>query len=826
MRRWPLIVFSALLIASLTIVVALGREVQSDLDALATAENDNVSWLMSQLETELLRLEVAVVEAETETGGSLGTVRNRFDIFYSRAATLSESPIFSFLREDPAAQPALAAVTAFLDRVTPIVDGADAELQAALPVLQAQLQTLRPEVRELALSGIQRFAQQDADRRDALAATLLRLATTLFLLFFVVLLAVVFVMKMFRQGQRFAAENQAVRSRFEAAITSSLDAVLVVDTAGRILDYNGAAEEVFGYSHREALGADMADLIVPEHLRPLHRKGMARFLETGEQKVIGAGRVRLEGLRKSQETFPVELSISLAETEGETVFVSYLRDITEELEAEEALRAARDQAQESEKAKSDLLTVMSHEMRTPLNGILGSIELIDQGNLSDRQKRHLKSITVSGELLLSHVTDVLDFSRLSAGNALQNQDVFVLSDVVNEAATSLSANANARDNKVRVEFLSGDPGWVVGYKTALQQCLVNLLGNAIKFTQNGSVTVEVERLQSDNVVEFRVSDTGVGIAPDYLEVIFEEFVMIDTAFARESSGTGLGLAITKRLVEAMGGEISAESIEGEGSLFTMRIPLPVAQSDHASNRDAANVAGTEIPAGKTALVVDDNEINRMILTDMLHDLGLQVEEAADGYTALDLLAKRPFDVLLLDISMPGIDGIETLNRFRALDVDWCALPAIAVTAHAAKEDHEAILKASFQDLLVKPVPLSRVRTAVAAALSPAGPGRATSEPEQAEIDFKTRFGEEKYHSALADLTDELSTLLVELEQSQTLATEQLQTAHKLSGSAAILGKSNLWQNLQNVQNCPENSWPEQRDQLLAALREEMDVINL
>lgn len=826
MRRWPIIAFTGLLIVSLGIVVALGREVKSDLDALATAKNDNVSWLMSQLETELLRLEVAVVEAGAENAETLDKVRNRFDIFYSRAATLSESPVFSYLREDPGAQPALAAVTAFLDRVTPIVDGADSELRAALPTLRMQLQTLRPEIRELALSGIQRFAQRDADRRAALAVTLVRLATTLFFLFFAVLLAVVFLTKMFRQGQRFATENQAVRSRFEAAISSSLDAVLVVDTEGRILDFNGAAEEVFGYSHDEALGADMADLIVPEHLRPLHRKGMARFLETGEQKVIGAGRVRLEGLRKSQETFPVELSISLAETDGETVFVSYLRDITEELEAEEQLRTARDQAQESEKAKSDLLTVMSHEMRTPLNGILGSIELIDQDNLTDRQKRHLKSIAVSGELLLSHVTDVLDFSRLSAGNALQNQSSFALRDVVNEAATSLSANANARDNTVRVDFLSDDLDWVTGYKTALQQCLVNLVGNAIKFTHEGVVTVEVERLQADDVVEFRVSDTGVGIAPEYMDVIFEEFVMIDTAFARESSGTGLGLAITKRLVEAMGGEISAESIVGEGSLFTMNIPLSTVQSGSISDTGATGVESALIPVGKAALVVDDNEINRMILTDMLRDLGLEVEEAADGYAALDCLARRPFDVLLLDISMPGIDGIETLNRLRDMDVDWNDLPALAVTAHAAKEDHEAIMQASFHDLLVKPVPFSRVRTAVAAALSSDKPISKTAEPEQAEIDFKARFGAKKYDAALADLTCELNELMEALEKAQSLDKEHLQTAHKLSGSAAILGKTSLWQNLQNVQNCPVEEWPVQRERLLAALGEDRPLVSL
>ena len=418
MKRWPVFAFVGLLIVSLVIVVSLGREVKSDLDALSTAKTDDVSWLMSQLEVELLRFEVAVIDASSRTDVDLSAVRNRFDIFYSRADTLTDSMLFSFLRREAAAQPALQAMEGFLSRLTPLIDGPDDQLRTALPELRSQIQTLRPEIRELALGGIQGFAQENAIRRAELAGTLTRLASLLVVLFVALLLAFAFLIKLFRQGQLFARQSQSARNRFEAAITSSLDAVLVVDTSGRILEFNGAAEDVFGYSQAEAIGADMAELIVPEHLRALHKKGMARFLETGEQKVIGAGRIRLEGLRKSQETFPVELSISLAETDGEQVFVSFLRDITEDLKAEEDLREARDKAQESERAKSDLLTVMSHEMRTPLNGILGSVELIDQSNLTDRQQRHLHSIEVSGKLLLEHVTDVSGFFAAGLGQCL------------------------------------------------------------------------------------------------------------------------------------------------------------------------------------------------------------------------------------------------------------------------------------------------------------------------------------------------------------------------------------------------------------------------
>ncbi len=813
MKRWPIFAFVGLLVVSLAIVLSLGREVKSDLDALSTAKTDNVSWLMSQLEVELLRFEVSVIDASSRSNGDLSAVRNRFDIFYSRADTLFSSELFSFLRGGAAAQPALQATEDFLSGLTPLIDGPDDQLRAALPDLRAQIQTLRPEVRELALGGIQGFAQENATRRAELASTLTRMASLLVVLFVALLLAFAVLIKLFRQGQLFARQSQSARNRFEAAITSSLDAVLVVDTSGRILEFNGAAEDVFGYRQAEAIGADMAELIVPEHLRALHRKGMTRFLETGEQKVIGAGRVRLEGLRKSQETFPVELSISLAETDGEQVFVSFLRDITEELKAEEDLRTARDKARESEQAKSDLLTVMSHEMRTPLNGILGSAALIDQSNLTDRQKRYLRSIEVSGKLLLSHVTDVLDFSRLGSGNALRDRSSFDVMEVVHEVADSLSANADARGNDLKVDVLSEELIDVLGYRTALQQCLVNLLGNAIEFTRDGSVTIEVERLQHDDLVEFRIADTGVGISPDYLDVIFDEFVTIDTAFARETSGTGLGLAITKRLVEAMGGDITADSVLGEGSLFTMRLPLPTSRSDVTSELDSTDAPQAELYQGLKALVVDDNEINRMILTDMLEDLGLSVAEAESGYAALVRLGSERFDVLLLDISMPGIDGIETLGKVRELNIDWGNLPAIAVTAHAAPKDHEVIRAAEFQGLLVKPVSLAALQSELARVLKANGTGTKDS-----ENDFKTRFGGDKYREACEELNSELVELIEDLKSSDELSRALKQKAHKLCGSAAILGQDNLWSKLNDIQNCSSQGWGDEKTTLLSDLQ--------
>lgn len=814
MGRWPLLFSIALVIAGLIFIAFLGRSVDKDLQALSVARNDDVSWNMSQLEVELLRMQYAVLEARTKDAGetaALRAVRTRFDIFYSRVNSLPQGDAFRAALTDPTVRDGLAQANQFLQRNVPVVDGADADLRAGLPMLLMDISALRPVVRQMALIGIQNFAQDDAARRQAFSVTLMRLAASVLALICALLALVALLVRLYRQGQRISRDSARARARFEAAVQSSLDAVLVVDTDGRILEFNGAAETVFGYSRAEALGAEMADLIVPEHLRAAHRDGMARYLATNEQKVIGAGRVRLEGLRKSGDVFPVELSISLSEAGGRRVFVSFLRDITHEIEAEEAMRAARDKAQENEKAKSDLLTVMSHEMRTPLNGILGSLSLIQREGLSARQLRHLDSIAVSGELLLSHVNDVLDLSSLDAESSPHKEEVFDLFGTIHSLMDSLTANARAQGNQLKTCFLSDFSDPVRGQRTALQQCLVNLVGNAIKFTRDGAVQIEVEQGQAD-LVEIRVSDTGVGISEENLDRIFDEFVMVDTDFNRKNAGTGLGLAITKRLIERMGGTLEVDSILGEGSLFILSLPLP-RMGAHDAGAKARETALPDIPPGQRALVVDDNEINRRILRDMLEDLGLEVAEAESGYAALDQLQHSRFHVAFLDISMPGVDGIETLHRMRALPDAGSDLPAIAVTAHAALRDHQNILQAPFSGLLVKPVTPRGVQQKLAEALGLATMFQECDEVNPAQ-DYIARFGQAEYDSALATLFDHSVQLFQEAAKSPDPSQIQRDTAHQLAGSAAILGRPDLREVLQLLERCPAGDWPTRCSDLL------------
>lgn len=790
-----------MVIISTVFIIPLGRTVLADLRSLANARSDDISWNVAQVEIELLRMQSAAYAVSQTTEGDLAAFRQRFDIFYSRLSTLSQGAFFRSLPQDSRTRVLFAAAQDFLDRTTPLVDGSENSLISALPGIIADSAAFYPDLRELALLSLEHSVDQASLRRDKLATTLMQLAAAGIALVLILFVSVFALLRLFQTRERISQENQQTRSRFEAMVGSSLDAVLVVDVAGKIIEFNGSAETVFGYTRDEALGQDMAALIVPEHLREMHQKGMRRYLETGDTRVIGAGRVRLEALRKSGEIFPVELSISLAEAGGERVFVSFLRDITSELKAEEDLRDARDRALEGERAKSNLLTVMSHEMRTPLNGILGSLELMKREEMSPQQKRYLNSVEVSGELLLSHVSDVLALSGLSAGNALPEPTAFNLRDLVQNVTDSLLASAVTRGNSLQLNFLCPDPCVVLGHRTALQQCLVNLIGNAIKFTRDGTIAIEVEQLSGSNLFQIRVSDEGIGISEENLPRVFEEFVTVDASYSRENTGTGLGLAITRGLVEKMGGQITAESVPGEGSMFVIELPLPVApwQSEFESPEgdDPACFVGN----GHRILVVDDNEINRMILVDMLSDMQFEVVEAVDGYDAIHQLSEASADLILLDISMPGIDGLETLSQIRALDVPWCQVPTIAVTAHAAPEDHARIMQEDFSDLLTKPVQVSDLVQRLTEVLLIPLDSAADQTPDAPAEDFIRRFGAEKYHKALADLRVACSELAKDIGAEPGDLSDVHDTAHKLAGSAAILGQDELRVLLLKVEVC-------------------------
>lgn len=830
-------IFVLVLLAMFILTGVLMGEVRGRLQDLSTASTDNLQWNIAQLEVELLRLDGQISQVSTllarqeraagAEGGpegeaadlatALRLLRVRFDIFYSRVRTYETGPLYLPLWNDAENKQIMAGLRGYLDDGAALIDMPNSGLIAALPELSALTEAQKAPVRRLLLSGVARFAQNSDMARQDLSQTLMRLAVSSLMLIAVLVALALLLLRLLRKGRLIAAQNERTQARFEAMVTSSLDAILVVDRHGRILEFNGAAEAVFGYSRDEVRGQNMAELIVPEHLRAAHTEGMARYARTAEKRVIDAGRLRLEAMRKSGELFPVELSITAAKAGRQTVFVSFLRDITTQVQVEADLKRARDEAQAGEKAKADLLTVMSHEMRTPLNGILGSLELMQRDPLTDRQSRNLRAAKFSGDLLLSHVNDVLDLSRLDALHAEAAEPVpFDLSQLIDTLILSQSAPAKARGNQLQVNLLTDGLDFVIGDPAGVNRCLVNLVGNAVKFTDQGEITVEVERLHGSDMVEIRVSDTGTGIPEDKIDSIFQEFVTVDPSFGRRSDGTGLGLAITKRLVDQMQGDITVDSIEGEGSLFQIVLPLPVTTppvqertAAQSEERPLSQTDRSDIPTLEPSrvLVVEDNEINREILTDMLVDLGQEVLTAHDGPSGIKAAATQQMDVILMDISMPGMDGITALAAMRAQGNTQIAL---AVTAHASPEDHARILAAGFCGIVTKPVSLTQLHRALDAVQQGTDCTRvyeteADQLGRQTRSDFVDRMGEDKFATLIRQFATDTEALLVQLQDAVGLSEDQIQTAHNLAGMAGLLGEDGLQQALKGIEDLPQNA---------------------
>ncbi|ROU04327.1 PAS domain-containing hybrid sensor histidine kinase/response regulator [Histidinibacterium lentulum] len=691
----------------------MAQNIRGEIDALGIANSDSTQWSLAQVDVELLALAVAIKDGIADKGAAIGEVRTRFDVLYSRIRTITTSPIYAGLRQDREAAAALSRLVDYLDESVPLIDGDDAALAAALPAFADRTEAIRPDVRQVTLRGVSVLAREADLQRAAVATTLTTVSLLTAALFFVLIIMLAMLVYYVRRERRRAIEEGLVKARLASIVGTSLDAVVVVDATGRILEFNAAAETIFGYSRAEAVGAKMEDLIVPDHHRTAHLAGMERYHRTGERRVVGKGRIQIEARRKSGEIFPVELSISTAASEGGEIFVSFARDISNRVTSERELIKARDEAVAGERAKADLIAVMSHEMRTPLNGMLGTLDLMDVEGRSAKDLEYLDIIRASGKQLLHHVDNVLEISRVEAGKIVLAQGTMSLRALVRELVDGQRAAAEHRGNTLAHRVKAHGHDYVVGDPNRIRQVLLNLIGNAIKFTRNGTICVEVERLGDSDIVEFRVIDDGIGIDAADKDRVFEEFVTLDASYSRAVGGTGLGLAIVRRLVGAMGGDVGLESKKGAGSLFWFRLPLPsVSKAPPAAapgTSDAARPAAAKLLDPLKVLIVEDNRINRVVLRDLLEQDGHQVDEAHDGEQGLSMAGRKSYDLVLMDISMPVMDGVAATRAIRRRETPGTRLPIVALTAHAGSADKERFRAAGVDDILVKPISRQSLR---------------------------------------------------------------------------------------------------------------------
>lgn len=532
---------------------------------------------------------------------------------------------------------------------------------------------------------------------------------------------VLYIMQTRRAGMALAstlAAKDAEAERLAAALTRKelqtlvLDAHAAVsetDADGRITYINAEFSRLTGYAPEEIIGQNHSLLNSGTHSPEFWRE----MYETLAHDGIWKGEVCNKA--KNGSFYWIKVTIAaVKDTGGEiTGYASVRSDITQTILREQSLKRAQlkllrttAKAKTASLAKSNFLSTMSHEMRTPLNGVIGALELVSRTSLDKEQSELVDIALQSSEALLVHINDVLDFSKMEAGKLEFEHKPFDLNALVKSVHDIVATQADARGNRIEIDRAGELPRYLVGDRIRVRQVLLNLVSNANKFTKNGRITIRVERKGGTDEypeIDVSVSDTGIGIPRNRLKDLFQEFTMLDSSYTRRTSGTGLGLAISKRLVEAMNGNIGVSSVEGEGSRFWFRLKL-ASLLDAPSEEIPAIRSSMRAPARKlNILVVDDNATNRIVATRMLEAEGHDVATANNGKEALEAASGVLYDAVFMDISMPEMDGIEATRRIRQLPEPYRGVRIVALTANAITGDRERFLAAGMNDYLTKPI---------------------------------------------------------------------------------------------------------------------------
>ncbi len=494
----------------------------------------------------------------------------------------------------------------------------------------------------------------------------------------------------------------ALESRFDDLVDNASDFIASCREDGRVRRVNAAGARMLGVAAEAAVGRSLRDLAVPGHRARLD--GLVAELQEGRPTTC---EIDVPGTQGAPSTLELA-SRPVRHRDGTHGFQVIGRDVTEHKRLARALDQARENAEAASRAKSEFVANMSHEVRTPMNGIMGMTELLLGSHPREDQQQFLEMIQSSADALLRVIDDVLDFSKVEAGHLELDPVPFVLGDMLGEAMYPVALRAQQKQLELSYRIAPGVPEAVVGDPERLRQVLLNLLGNAVKFTSAGDVHLEVRLPDQAGgplepgvpcSIEFRVSDTGIGIPAEKHAVIFGAFTQADTSTTRRFGGTGLGLAISSRLVEMMGGRLRVESTAGQGSTFSFAIPLVVAQGEAPPDLDFL--------AGLRALVVDDNAINRRVLHEILSRYRMRPAAVADAEAALAVIERAaadndPVTLLITDMHMPDIDGIGLCERVRAR-TDLGRVPMLMLTSANSPGDLERAREAGINGFLVKPV---------------------------------------------------------------------------------------------------------------------------
>ena len=524
-----------------------------------------------------------------------------------------------------------------------------------------------------------------------------------------------------KQAEVALRESEAQARQLSIVASRTDNAVVLTDHQGRIEWVNDGFTRISGYRLDEVIGKTPGSILQGEQSDPQVVAAMSEAIRRNEG-------FKEEVINYSRDGIPYWIAIEaqpIFDEHGKVVqFMAIERDITSDKAQKQELERARIKAEEANHAKSRFLAMMSHEIRTPLNGVLGTLGLLRDTPLTEEQKKFVETGRYSAENLLAIINDILSFSKLEAGKDELEPTVLQPHSLVDSVREVLLPRSLEKSIGLSIHTDSNIPPHLTGDAGKIRQVLLNLASNAVKFTAHGEVRIDTTLLSQHNDeyrLRFMVSDSGVGIAPEDQQSLFEEFWTMSPAY--HTSGTGLGLAICRNLVDIMSGSIDMESTLGKGSRFWFDIPLTIAtaaaieEARGATDREQQDSEKPVQLKGRI-LLAEDNPANQMIGIGMLKRFGLQVDTAGNGLEAVEAIQTRPYDLVLMDIGMPEMDGIEATHKIRQLHGDCANIPVIAMTAHVMKGDREEILSQGLDDYICKPVNAGELAACMQRWLSP------------------------------------------------------------------------------------------------------------
>ncbi len=810
----------ALLVVAFFILLVGARSIKTQIDLLAFASSDNLGWNLSQLDVDYRGMTIEMLEPITPsspagvevTAEEFENIQRGFDIFYSRVkvvgATFTRVGVTDVIQED------FEKIVIARNEMADLIDAMDGATTAQIKELCDLAKALGKQVRSLSTKGIQRLSQIQSGAREAQHSAFLRFHGTSFVILGFVLISCLLALLLWRDLEKRSAQVARVATNVTNAVNAANSAVIFTDRSGRITQCNEAAAHYFG--------GDREDLVEIDFIHALlDQSSLSSFLLHRDRPKSET--IQLMARRSDNQAFPVEMSgVWQKDAEDEDIYIIYLTDISERLEAETKLKASRDEAKEASEAKSRFLATMSHEMRTPLHGVIASLDMIDTKHLIDADRELFKTACECSHRALEQVNSILDHTRL-----IQTEEKplpVTLSRVVKDIQHALIPLAAANNNTLSAEFL-GD-GVDASYHTlpdAFSRVMYNLIGNAIKFTQDGTIKVEMiatrGKTANTRQLNFIVRDDGIGIQEKDQARIFESFEKAKFNEDDSTKGTGLGLSIVKHSLAQMNSKIALQSTFGKGSSFRFTLELEMVPGT-APNEVATTKAppapiaqdATIHNAAASVLIVDDNPINRTVLREMVSRLGYTPVCVTLGHEAVTTARDTYYSLILMDVNMPGMDGHEATREIRSGQGRSANTTILGVTA-LISQDHNQKSESGMNAMLAKPLTAGRLTAAI-----------------KEHVDVKTHQSAD--HEDITDLMDPVTaqelklqsltdarTALQILSDPTSTWTARLDAAHYAVGSTGIVGFIKLSQMLSEAEAAAKQQDQSALDNSIATLQE-------